>query len=111
MIERLLAAEDALADGRVEVAEQLFAQVAAADPRNAIAITGLAKMAFRRGDLGGAREHVARALEVDPEDAAAQALSTELAGIGATAPVVATEEPRRRGGLIGWLLRLFSGRD
>lgn len=97
MIERLLAAERALADGRIEVADQLFSQVAAADPRNAIAITGLAKVALRRGDLAGAREQLARALEVDPEDAAAQTLARALTR-------------RRRGGVIGWLLRVILGR-
>jgi len=79
VIERLLAAERALESDQLELADRLFAQVAAADPRNAIAMTGRAKVARRQGDLDAARRHVARALETDPEDAAARALATALA--------------------------------
>ena len=82
MIERLLAAEKALDAGQLELADRLYAQVAAADPRNAIALTGRAKVAQRQGDPDGARRHVARALEVDPDDAAAKSLSASLAAPG-----------------------------
>jgi hypothetical protein len=78
MIERLLAAERALDAGQLEVAEPLYGQVEAADPRNAIAMTGRAKVAHAHGDLDGARRHVARALATDPDDQAARALSTAL---------------------------------
>jgi Tetratricopeptide repeat len=78
VIERLLAAERALTADQLDVAERLFAQVAGADPRNAIAMTGLARVAVRRGDVERARLHVTRALGVDPDDAAAMALAAEL---------------------------------
>lgn len=71
MIERLLAAEHALADGHLEQAERLFRQVAEADERNAIAVVGLAEVALARGDRATAERLAARALEIDPEDAAA----------------------------------------
>jgi thioredoxin-like negative regulator of GroEL len=71
MIERLLVAERALADGELDRAEQLFRQVAEADERNAIAVAGLAEVARARGDLAAAAELAARALAIDPEDAAA----------------------------------------
>jgi len=78
VIERLLAAERALEAGQLEVAERLYGQVEAADPRNAIAMTGRAKVAQAQGDLDGARRHVTRALETDPDDQAAKALSAAL---------------------------------
>jgi hypothetical protein len=87
VIERLLAAERALEADQLELADRLYTQVEAADPRNAIAMTGRAKVARRRGDLDGARRHVARAIETDPDDAAALALSTELEPGPSTAPV------------------------
>lgn len=86
MIERLLAAERALGAGQLEVAERLYGQVEAADPRNAIAMTGRAKVAHSQGDLDGARRHVARALATDPDDQAAQALSMALESPSAQAP-------------------------
>jgi tetratricopeptide (TPR) repeat protein len=79
MIERLLAAEAALADGDTGVAERLYAQVAEADPRNAIAVVGLARLAARDGRHEEAQELVERALAIDPEEAAALRLIRELA--------------------------------
>lgn len=78
MIERLLAAELALARDELEVAERHFNLVADADPRNAIAIVGLARLAVRRGDPDGARALARRALEIDPDEAAAARLLGEL---------------------------------
>jgi tetratricopeptide (TPR) repeat protein len=96
VIERLLAAEKALDAGQLELADRLYAQVAAADPRNAIALTGRATVAQRQGDPEAARRHVTRALEIDPDDAAAMTLSASLAAATASAtpapaPAAATQ--------------------
>ena len=124
MIERLLAAERALESDQLDLADRLYAQVAAADPRNAIAMTGRAKVARRQGDLEAARRHVARALETDPEDGAARALASEIAtsaSVPEPAPPVVPSPmqpgaaepavPPTRRGLLAWLRRLLLRRD
>jgi tetratricopeptide (TPR) repeat protein len=77
MIERLLAAEKALDQGMVDTAGRLYAQVAQADPRNAIALVGLAKVALREDRIEDARELAEQALAIDPEEAAALRLLRE----------------------------------
>ena len=102
MIERLLAAERALADGHLDQAERLFQQVADADERNAIAVVGLAEVALARGDRAAAEALAARALQIDPEDAAAARL---LARPAATTP--GAEGPGTLvARLLAWLGRL-----
>ena len=122
MIERLLAAEGALERDELDHAQRLFGQVAEADPRNAIAVVGLARVLARRGDTDAARELVTHALDIDPDEAAARRLLDELdrttepeppavaatpattpAPPGSPAPTPATGS----GGLLGWLRRLF----
>jgi tetratricopeptide (TPR) repeat protein len=78
MIERLLAAEAALGRGELDAAVRLFDQVANADPRNAIALVGLARIAERRGDRSAAADLARRALAIDPEEAAAARLLIAL---------------------------------
>ena len=74
MIELLLAADRMLAVGDLEPAERIYRQVAAADPRNAIAVVGMARVAHARGDEQGALDLARRALAIDPDEVAAQLL-------------------------------------
>src|SRR5947208_9518981 len=114
MIERLLAAEGALERDELDHAQRLFGQVAEADPRNAIAVVGLARVLARRGDIDAARELVAHALEIDPEEAAARRLldgldrasEPERAGRSSVPARPVGREPgpaHASGGLLGWL--------
>ena len=78
MIELLLEAERALSFGRVDRAETLYRQVADADPRNSIAVVGLARVALERQDDLAAYLLARRALTIDPENAAARRLAIRL---------------------------------
>ena len=94
MIERLLVAERALAEGHLDQAELLFRQVADADERNAIAVVGLAEVELARGDREAAVALARRALAIDPEDAAASRIASartdRTAAAAAPAAAVAT---------------------
>ena len=78
MIEWLLDAERCLAEGRLDDAESRFGLAVSNDPRNAIAVVGLARVAIARGDETAAAALIARALEIDPENAAARRHALEL---------------------------------
>jgi tetratricopeptide (TPR) repeat protein len=78
VIEILLQAERALEMGRVDAAETLYRQVADADPRNSIAVVGLARVTLERGDEAGALQLARRALVIDPENAAASRMVERL---------------------------------
>ncbi len=78
MIELLLEAERALSFGRVDRAEALYRQVAAADPGNSIAVVGLARVALEHADDAGAYLLARKALTIDPENEAAQRLVMRL---------------------------------
>lgn len=94
MIELLVEAERALTHGQVDQAERLYQQVAASDPKNSIAVMGLARVALERGDDRTAYIHGRAALSIDPDNPAAQHLVMRLtevmAGRGETPPNVET---------------------
>lgn len=94
MIELLLEAETALSLGLLDRAEILYRQVAGADPRNSIAVVGLARVMLERGDEQGALKQARRALAIDAENTAAQRMVERLEEVlayraGAETPPVA----------------------
>ena len=78
MIEIILEAERALTTGQLDQAERLYRQAAELDPRNSIAVVGLARVALDRGDERGAYTLARKALEIDPENAAGQRMAERL---------------------------------
>ena len=93
MIELVLAAERMLEAGDLVHAERLFTQVAEADPRNAIAVVGLAEVATARGDDVGAIAAARRALEIDPENGAARRMIDRLEAVAAEPVAEPAREP------------------
>lgn len=92
MIELLLQADRLVTLGMLDQAEQLYTQVVGADPRNAIAVVGLARVAVERGNDEEAYVLARRALDIDPENVAAFRLAARLeemlAGRGRPLPEV-----------------------
>ncbi len=90
MIELLLKADEAMAIGFLDQAEHLYRQAVEADPRNAIAVVGLARVAFERGDERRAHALALAALRIDPENLQAQRVAARtadvLAGRGESMP-------------------------
>jgi hypothetical protein len=78
VIELLIEAERALSFGLLDRAEQLYRQVASNDPKNAIAVVGLARVAIERGDDLGAYLHGRKAIAIDPENESARRLVERL---------------------------------
>lgn len=93
MIEILLQAERALSVGLLDRAEVLYGQVAAADPRNSIAVVGLARVALERGDEPGALALAKRALSIDPENDAADRMVQRLEEVRAYREPGVEDEP------------------
>ena len=84
MIERLLEAERDLSVGFVDRAEAIYRVLADSDPRNAVAVVGLARCALERGDERGAYDLAVRALSIDPDEAAALRMEARLSEVLAT---------------------------
>jgi hypothetical protein len=78
MIEPLLEAERLLSVGLVDQAERLYRSVAERDPGSSIARMGLARVALERGDDRTAYVDARRALEIDPDNPAAQHMVMRL---------------------------------
>jgi len=97
VIELLLEAERALSFGRVDRAEQLYRQVAAADPGNSIAVVGLARVALEHADDAGAYLLARKALTIDAENEAAQRLVTRLDEVMRTRGETVPEPPVEQG--------------
>ncbi|MEP7158780.1 MAG: tetratricopeptide repeat protein [Chloroflexota bacterium] len=100
MIEALLQAERLLLHGQVDQAETIYAGAFAQDPHNAIAVVGLARVALERGDEQLAYSRARDALQIDPQNAAAQRLEARLAEVFAAraepVPPPAEQPPDQR---------------
>jgi len=81
MIEPLLEAERAMSFGLIDQAERLYRQVAERDPKNSIAVVGLARVALERGDERTAYLEAMRASAIDPENPAARGMVLRLAEV------------------------------
>ena len=68
MIEQLLRAENALALGLLDQAQQIYEQTLAHDPANAIALVGLSRVALEHGDERASLGFARRARLIDPEN-------------------------------------------
>jgi tetratricopeptide (TPR) repeat protein len=78
VIAPLLEAERLLLHRQVDAAERIYRDVLASDPRNSVAVVGLARVALEREDDRGALDLARRALEIDPDNLAAERMARRL---------------------------------
>ncbi len=81
MIEMLLQADRLLNVDQVDQAQATYQRVADQDPRNAIAVVGLARCALARGEDREAYALAARALAIDPENDMARRMEARMAEV------------------------------
>ena len=81
MIEMLLQADRLLTVDMVDQAEAIYQRVAEQDPRNAIAVVGMARCALATGDDQEAYRLAARALAIDPENDMARRMEARMAEV------------------------------
>jgi tetratricopeptide (TPR) repeat protein len=79
VIELLLQADRLLNVDMIDQAEAIYRRVAEQDPRNAIAVVGLARCALARGDDREGYRLMSQALTIDPEYDMARRLEARLA--------------------------------
>jgi len=77
----LLQADRLLTVDLVDQAEAIYRRVAEQDPRNAIAVVGLARCALARGEDHEAYRLAARALDIDPENDMARRMTARMAEV------------------------------
>jgi tetratricopeptide (TPR) repeat protein len=78
VIEQLLRAENALALGLLDQAQQIYEQTLAHDPANAIALVGLSRVALERGDERASLGFARRARSIDPQNGQASRMIDRL---------------------------------
>jgi hypothetical protein len=81
VIEMLLQADRLLTMDMVEQADAIYRRVAEQDPRNAIAVVGMARCALARGEDHEAYRLAARALDIDPENDMARRMTLRMAEV------------------------------
>jgi len=97
VIELLLQADRLLTVDLVDQADAIYRRVAEQDPRNAIAVVGMARCALARADDHEAYRLAARALEIDPRNEMARRMEARLREVletrGETPGAVSPETP------------------
>lgn len=77
----LLQADRLLTVDLVDQADATYRRVAEQDPRNAIAVVGMARCALARGEDQEAYRLAARALDIDPENDMARRMTARMAEV------------------------------
>ncbi len=77
----LLQADRLLTVDLVDQADAIYRRVAEQDPRNAIAVVGMARCALARGEDHEAYRLAARALDIDPENDMARRMTARMAEV------------------------------